>query len=75
MVDPKANRLEISGPGLREICYHLHENGTNSDRSENFSSRSSKRDESRPVCVQCRVGLMKLHKKEMYGGRYEFAPV
>ena len=32
-----------------EICCHLHENGTNSDRYENFSSQSSNRDEVRPV--------------------------
>ena len=57
-----------------EICCHLHENGTNSDRYENFSSRSvteTKSDRSafivRPVSCK-RV-------KEMYEGRYELMPV
>lgn len=47
--NPKACRLEISGPGLRLVSVYMY--GTNSDRYECNSSRSSGRSESifRPV--------------------------
>ena len=71
MADPKAYRLEISGPGLRFIVIHITVQTQTRPTVSCLSPETETKSDQSSFSGQSHVN----EKEEIYGGQYKLTPV